>query len=43
MIKVLKKNDDGNWFGELDARTGWFPFTYVENLPAGAGEYNGYN
>lgn len=30
MIKVLKKNDNGIWFGQNGDRTGYFQFTYVQ-------------
>ncbi|KAK2566156.1 Adapter molecule Crk [Acropora cervicornis] len=32
IIKVLKKNDNGNWFGQNGERTGYFQFTYVQAI-----------
>jgi len=32
IIKVLKKNDNGIWFGQNGDRTGYFQFTYVQPL-----------
>lgn len=32
VIKVLKKNDNGNWFGQNGERTGYFQFTYVQAI-----------
>lgn len=32
IIKVLKKNDNGNWFGQNGERTGYFQFTYVQAM-----------
>lgn len=32
IIKVLKKNDNGIWFGQNGDRTGYFQFTYVQIL-----------
>ncbi|KAJ7392115.1 hypothetical protein OS493_013483 [Desmophyllum pertusum] len=34
LIKVLRKNDNGKWFGQKDDRTGYFQFNYVEIIPA---------
>jgi len=39
-IKVLRKEDDGTWFGELNNRTGYFPFIYVQVVTSGA-SWNG--
>lgn len=35
IIKVLKKNDNGNWFGQNGDRTGYFQFTYVQEVIPG--------
>ncbi|XP_031574954.1 crk-like protein isoform X1 [Actinia tenebrosa] len=31
-IKIIKKHEDGAWFGEFNNKTGKFPFTYVRPL-----------
>lgn len=33
IITVLKKHDNGKWFGQLGDRTGYFQFNYVESIP----------
>lgn len=33
IITVLKKHDNGKWFGQLGDRTGYFQFNYVEVIP----------
>jgi len=33
IITVLKKHDNGKWFGQLGDRTGYFQFNYVESVP----------
>ena len=33
IITVLKKQDNGKWFGQLGDRTGYFQFNYVESIP----------
>jgi len=33
VITVTQKEEGGWWEGTLDARTGWFPSNYVEELP----------
>ena len=30
IITVLKKHDNGKWFGQLGDRTGYFQFNYVQ-------------
>lgn len=34
IIKVLKKYDNGKWFGQKGDRTGYFQFNYVQVIPA---------
>lgn len=41
VIKVIRKKDDGTWFGELNDRTGNFPFNYVSKLPSDGSQWNG--
>lgn len=45
IIKVTKTNINGQWEGELNGKTGHFPFTHVEFIPTNetleAGETNG--
>ena len=33
LIKIIKKHEDGSWFGELNNKTGKFPFNYVQLVP----------
>ena len=33
IITVLKRHDNGKWFGQLGDRTGYFQFNYVESIP----------
>ncbi|KAK3719416.1 hypothetical protein QZH41_015660, partial [Actinostola sp. cb2023] len=30
LIKIIKKHEDGSWFGEVKNKTGKFPFNYVQ-------------
>ncbi|EDO38500.1 predicted protein [Nematostella vectensis] len=32
IIKVATKKVDGSWFGELKNQSGWFPFSYVQEV-----------
>ncbi|XP_073701235.1 STE20/SPS1-related proline-alanine-rich protein kinase-like [Garra rufa] len=33
VLDIFQKDDTGWWFGELSGQTGYFPSTYVEELP----------
>ncbi|KAL9978482.1 hypothetical protein ACROYT_G016003 [Oculina patagonica] len=33
IITVLRRHDNGKWFGQLGDRTGYFQFNYVEPIP----------
>lgn len=41
IIKVTKTNINGQWEGELNGKTGHFPFTHVEFVQETSGESNG--
>ncbi|KPP73477.1 hypothetical protein Z043_107439, partial [Scleropages formosus] len=33
LLDILEKNDNGWWYGSLNSQKGYFPSTYVEELP----------
>lgn len=33
LLNILRKDHSGWWYGELNGKTGHFPFNYVEELP----------
>lgn len=41
IIKVTKTNINGQWEGELNGKTGHFPFTHVEFIPTNESNGNG--